>query len=287
MAIPTLIELAESGAHFGHHRSLTYPKARTFVYTVKNNVALIDLEQTQNAIEQAQKTISEYRQDGKHVLIVGTKRSLRNLIKEVAENIGASYINERWFGGTLTNFSTIKDSVKRMNDLEAFLASPKAAKESKKERLVNERRLNRYRRFLAGLSGLKEMPNLIILASANEDSVAIAEANQLQIPIMAIMDTDMNPDKIAFPIPANDDAPKAIELILRSITSTPGAKKAEKVEETEVAIEEVSEPVAEVKEVKPAKKTAVKKTVVKKAVAEKAEKTEKPKTAKKVTKKGE
>lgn len=278
MAIPTLIELAESGAHFGHHRSLTYPKAKKFIFGVKSNVALIDLEKTQEAIESAQKIIAEHNQSGKHILFVGTKRSVRSVVKEVAEANNASYITERWFGGTLTNFATIKESVKRMDDLEAFLASPKAAKESKKERLTHERRLARYHRFLQGLSGLKAMPDLIVLASASEDAIAIAEANQLGIPVMAITDTDMNPDLVTYPIPANDDAPRAIELILRSIVNAPAtksAKVAEPVVTEEAATEEPKPKAAKPKAVKAEKKTA---PTAKKAAAKKP-------TTKKTTKK--
>lgn len=266
MTIPTLVELAESGAHFGHHRSLTFPKAKPFIYMVKSNVALINLEKTQNAIETAQKTISDYNQKNKSIMFVGTKRSVRGVVKEVAEAIGASYITERWFGGMLTNFSTIKENIKRMNELEEFLASPEAAKLSKKDRLERERRLHRYQRFLKGISTMKGMPDLIILASASDDAIAIEEAEHLHIPVMAITDTDMNPTRITYPIPANDDAPKAIELILRSIIEVPGAKKAAvKAEEAtaEVADEEpeaveateVDEPVAE--------KAPVKKTTTK------------------------
>lgn len=261
MAIPSLVELAESGAHFGHHRSLTFPKAKSFIYMVKSNVALIDLEQTQTAIEEAQKTIADYKQKNKSIMFVGTKRSVRGVVQEVAESLGASYITERWFGGMLTNFSTIKENIKRMNELEEFLATDEAAKLSKKDRLNRERHLHRYQRFLKGIANLKDMPDLIILASASDDAIAIEEAEQLDIPIMAITDTDMNPTRITFPIPANDDAPKAIELILRSIVEVPGAKKtATKVVEVE-AEAEVEEVAAE----KPVKvtKTAVKKTAAK------------------------
>lgn len=276
MAIPTLIELAESGAHFGHHRSLTYPKAKKFVFAVKSNVALIDLEKTQDAILNAQKIIKEHQAAGKHILFVGTKRSIRSVVKEVAEAVGASYITERWFGGTLTNFSTIKESIKRMDDLEAFLASPKAAQESKKERLTHSRRLARYHRFLQGLSGLKAMPDLIVLASARVDGIAIAEANQLDIPVMAITDTDMNPDKVTYPIPANDDAPKAIELILRAIVEQPTAPKPAKEEGPKLEIEEkeTEKPAKEVKKPAAKKEKAVKleKPAVKKPAAKKAKK---------------
>lgn len=278
MAVPSLVELAEAGAHFGHHRSLTFPKAKDFVYMVKSNVALIDLEQTQAAIEQAQKVINEHRVAGKGILIVGTKRSIRNLVAEVAEAIGASYINERWFGGTLTNFATMHENIKRMNDLEEFLGSDKAAKLSKKDRLKNTNRLERYHRFLKGLGNMNKLPELIVLASASQDAIAIEEANQLEIPVLAITDTDMNPVRITYPIPANDDAPRAIELILRAIVNSPAPKTAAKVAEVEIAPE--TETLAAV-EVEVPKRTA------KKAVKSKTEpKAKKPTPKKPAVKKG-
>jgi small subunit ribosomal protein S2 len=259
MAVPTLIELAEAGAHFGHHRSLTFPKAKEFVYMIKSNVALINLEQTQEAISAAQSMLAEYRAANKNILFVGTKRSVRNSLKEVAESIGASYITERWFGGTLTNFETILANIKKMNELEEFLSDDKSGKLTKKERLRHQNQLNRYHRFLGGLKTLKRMPDLIVLASATEDKIAIDEATQLHIPIIAITDTDMNPDRITCPIPANDDAPKAVDLILRSIVEAPTKKATAKTEET-VVVEEKPK-----KTVKKAKETVAKKTTAKKA----------------------
>lgn len=259
MAVPTLLELAEAGAHFGHHRSLTFPKAKEFVYMIKSNVALINLEQTQEAISAAQSMLAEYRAANKNILFVGTKRSVRNSLKEVAESIGASYITERWFGGTLTNFETILANIKKMNELEEFLSDDKSGKLTKKERLRHQNQLNRYHRFLGGLKTLKRMPDLIVLASATEDKIAIDEATQLHIPIIAITDTDMNPDRITCPIPANDDAPKAVDLILRSIVEAPTKKVTTKTEET-VVVEEKPK-----KTVKKAKETVAKKTTAKKA----------------------
>jgi small subunit ribosomal protein S2 len=274
MSIPTLIKLAESGAHFGHHRSLVYPKARDFVFAVRNNVALINLEQTQAAIEQAQKMISDYRASGKTVLFVGTKRSVRNTVKEAAEAIDAPYITERWFGGFLTNFTTILSNIKKMNDLQEFVGSEEYAKLSKKERLNNDNRLHRYQRFLGGLTALKEIPDLIVLASATDDKIAIDEANQLDVPIIAITDTDMNPDRITCPIPANDDAPKAVDLILRSLVAAPTKKSATDTKKEEIEVVDKEE------ESKTEKKASAKKTT-----AKKEEKTEK--SEKKVVKKAE
>ncbi len=273
MALPTLLELADAGAHFGHHRSLTFPKAKKFVYVVKQNVAIINLEETLGALEKAQTVLHKALDNNQNVLFVGTKKSVRSTLKEVAESINANYITERWFGGTLTNFQTIVDSIKRMNDLEKYLESDKAAKLSKKDRLKQQNKLDHYKRFLGGLTNLKQMPDLIVLASASDDKIAIDEATQLNIPIIAITDTDMNPDRITYPIPANDDAAKAVDMILRALVEKPEAKKAVKAEKV-VEEKEVTE--------KPVKKTVAKKAEPKKAAVKK---TAEKKTTKKVTKK--
>lgn len=217
MAMPTLLELVESGAHFGHNRSLTYPKAKNFVFTTKNGISLIDLEKTQAAISMAQELLWQCISDNQTVLFVGTKNSVRTIVQEVAESLNLPYITERWFGGTLTNFETIIGNIKKMNELEAYLQDDKSKTLSKKERLHQESKLAHYHRFLGGLAALKKMPDLIILASASADKVAITEANQIGIPIIAICDTDVNPGRVTVPIPANDDAPKAVRLILQTI----------------------------------------------------------------------
>lgn len=251
MAIPTLLELAESGAHFGHHRSLTYSKARRFVFAVQKNIALINLENTQEALTEAQKAFQEFRQADKTILFVGTRRSIRGLVKEIAESVSAAFITERWFGGFLTNYASMAATIKKMNELETYLNGPEAAKLSKKDRLTEARKLERYHRFLVGVQSLTGMPDLLVLASATEDKIAIAEAVQLGIPIIAITDTDMNPDLVTYPIPANDDAPKAVELILRSLISAPTVeKKATKTAKKEEVAEEVT---AELEEAAPAK----------------------------------
>ncbi len=273
MAMPTLMELAEAGAHYGHHRSLTFPKARGFIFTVKNNIALINLEKTQECLATAQNVMNQYRADGKTILFVGTKRSIRNSVQEVAESIGAAYITDRWYGGFLTNFPNFLQQIKKMNELEEYLKGDEAAKLEKKERLVKERKLAHYQRFLGGVAKLTAMPDLLVLASSSEDKVAILEANRMNVSIIALTDTDLNPDLITYPIPANDDAPKAVDLILKALisASAPTVKKAKKTEEmVEGAI------VAETPEEKPAK--------TKKAPAVKAEKVAKKPAVKKETK---
>jgi small subunit ribosomal protein S2 len=261
--IPSLVELAEAGAHFGHHRSLTFPRSRNFVYTVKNSVAIINLEETQRSLSEAQKMFSQFREAGKPVLFVGTRRAVRGFTKEVAESVNCPFITERWFGGMLTNFSTMRDNIKRMNEEIEYLASDKSKRLSKKERLMHENKLERSRRFLGGVSTLTEMPALIVLASASEDKIAIEEANQVGIPVISITDTDMNPELITLPIPANDDSPRAVELILRTIVAEPSKLEPAKTVAKEVKSEKV------------AKKTTAKKTAAKKPTPKKTTKTKK------------
>jgi len=279
MTMPTLLELVEAGAHFGHNRSLTYPKAKNYVFTTKNGISLIDLEKTQNAILKAQAMLWQCIGDNRTVLFVGTKNSVRTIVQEAALSLNLPYITERWFGGTLTNFETIISNIKKMNDLEAYLEDDKSKSLSKKERLHQTNKLAHYRRFLGGLAALKKMPDLIVLASASADKVAITEASQIGISIIAICDTDVNPDRVTVPIPANDDAPKAVRLILQTMIEKPSTKiKAEpeaKEPKATVSKSKISdEPKKTVKKTEKAEpKKAVKKAVKK---TEKAEKVEKP-----------
>jgi len=215
--MPTLMELAQAGAHFGHHRSLVYPKAKRFIYTIKNSVALINLEQTQARLAEAQKVLVDHLAAGKSVLFVGTKKSQRQITKQIAESIKAPYINDRWLGGFLTNFSSFLANIKRTRELEEHLASEASKSLSKAERLRLGARLARSQRFLEGVRQLDELPQLLVLASASQDRVALKEALQVGIPVIAITDTDINPEQVTYPIPANDDAPRAVELILRSL----------------------------------------------------------------------
>ena len=247
MAIPTLLELAQAGAHFGHHRSSISPKAKRFIYTIKRAVALIDLEETQKRLLEAQKVLNDYLREGKTVLFVGTKRSLRGIIRTIAESVDAPYVNDRWLGGFLTNFSSFRQNLERVSALEEQLSSGSAKVMSKSEKLRISAKLQRAQRFLEGVRQLKERPDLLVLASASQDKIALSEARQIGIPVIAIADTDVNPELITYPIPANDDAPKAIELILNCLISPAlspsktkeGAKKTAKA----VAVGKASKPV--------------------------------------------
>lgn len=266
--VPTLLELAEAGVHFGHHQSLTFPKARDNIFMVKNNISLINLEKTQVALEKLIKIYSTFSDDKSRILVVGTKRSVRDVVCEIALANGLPYVTERWFGGTLTNFATVSGSLKKMNELREYLASDEIKKISKKDRLVLARKLKRYERFLGGMKDLSGMPKLLIVASATEDKIAVEEANQMGLKVIAITDTDVNPEKVDYAIPANDDAPKSVAIILKTLFQSGLTVKEEK-------------PAEEVEAPKTEKKV---KTAVAKKVAVKAEKVEKPKAEKKVAK---
>lgn len=281
MALPTLIELAESGAHYGHHRSFVYPKAQRFVFGVRKNIALIDLEKTLEQLTEAQKVIGANRAEGKTVLFVGTRRGVKEIVKKVAEDVGEPYVTERWLGGFLTNFEGIHENIKKMNELDEYLASEHSKGLTKIERLRQTNKLARYHRFLAGVTKLNAVPGLMVMASASEDKIALKEANLLGIPVIAICDTDTNPDKITYPIPANDDAATAVELILRALVAAP--IKTVKATKSEGEASPAEEPVAESVAKKVPKPKTVKKITAKK-VAPAKKSTAKTKPAAKKTK---
>lgn len=249
--MPTLVELAEAGAHYGHHRSLTFPKAKGFVFMTKNNVSLINLEETLKGLEAAHALLNEYRAKNKPILFVGSKRSIRDIVKQAAEAIDAHYVVERWYGGFLTNFSNFATQIKKIGEMEEFLKSEKASRLEKKERARHQKRYDHAMRFLGGVANLKGMPELIVIGSATEDKIAISEAQRMNIPIIAITDTDVNPSKIDYPIPANDDAPRAVEMVLQALVGAP-AKVSKKEDES------TDEPTE-----KPAAKKVTKKTTKK------------------------
>lgn len=244
--MPTLLDLAEAGAHYGHHRSLTFPKAKNFVYMTKNNVSLINLEETLKGLEAAHALLSEYRAKNKPILFVGSKRSIREIVKQAAEAIDAHYVVERWYGGFLTNFANFAAQIKKIGEMEAFLQSEKAARLDKKERARHQSRYDHAMRFLGGVAKLKSMPELVVIGSATEDKIAISEARRMNIPIIAITDTDVNPADIDYPIPANDDAPRAVEMILQALVGA-SLKAGPKAEATEEANSEEAAPKKTVK----------------------------------------
>lgn len=217
----TIESLMEAGAHFGHQKERWNPKMLQYIYTERNGVHIINLDTTMKLWERARKYILDRASLGGSVLFVGTKIQGRDIIKEEAERSGSYFITSRWLGGTLTNFETIKNSVERMKRLEELLS--KASEEgsqvklNKKERLNISRELDKLEANLGGIRTMKKLPDVIFVVDISKDDIAIKEARRLHIPVVAMVDTNVDPDTVDFPIPSNDDAPKALRLFTSAI----------------------------------------------------------------------
>lgn len=219
MHIPSEKELFKAGVHFGHKTSNWHPKMADFIFGSKNGVHIIDLEKTRAQLEKALKFVSEISKSGKKILFVGTRIQSKNLIKKYAEQSNSPYVSERWLGGTLTNHKTIYSMVKKLKDLEKQATKDDYEKKfTKKERQVFKIQIEKLKKDIGGIYNMENLPDAIFVASARYEKTAIAEANKKNIPIIAICDTNSNPTKVAYPIPANDDSIKSLELIISLIS---------------------------------------------------------------------
>ena len=214
MALPdvSMRDLLEAGAHFGHRTHRWNPKMAPYIYGARNGIHIIDLSQTLPMLHQALVKVSEVAATGGRVLFVGTKRQASEPIKESAEACAQYYINHRWLGGTLTNWKTISNSIRTLRELEDILDTEKAAGFTKKELLQLTRKREKLERALGGIKDMGGTPDIMFVIDTNKEQIAIKEANRLGIPVVAVVDTNCDPDGIDFPIPANDDAVRAIAL---------------------------------------------------------------------------
>ncbi len=213
MALPdfTMRSLLEAGAHFGHQSHRWNPKMAPFIFGARNNIHIIDLAQTVPLLHQALKAVSDTVAKGGRVLFVGTKRQAAEQIADAAKRSAQYYINSRWLGGMLTNWKTISGSIARLRKLDEQLSSG-AAGLTKKERLMLSRERDKLEKALGGIKDMGGTPDLIFVIDTNKEQLAIKEANRLNIPVAAIVDTNCDPDGIRFPVPGNDDAGRAIAL---------------------------------------------------------------------------
>ena len=213
MALPdfSMRQLLEAGAHFGHQSHRWNPKMAPFIFGARNNIHIIDLAQTVPMLHQALKAVSDTVARGGRVLLVGTKRQAAEQIADAARKSAQYYINARWLGGMLTNWKTISGSIQRLRKVEEELAAG-AVGLTKKERLMLSRERDKLERALGGIKDMGGTPDLIFVIDTNKEQLAIKEANRLGIPVAAILDTNCDPDGIAFPVPGNDDAGRAIQL---------------------------------------------------------------------------
>lgn len=213
MAIPTFTmrQLLEAGIHFGHNTRRWNPKMKQYIFGERNNVHIIDLQQTVPMLYTAMTALQQIVSKGGRVLFVGTKRQAAEPVKAAAERCGQYYVNHRWLGGMLTNWKTIIASIKRLNDIEGKIANDNASGFTKRELLEMERERDKLMKSLGGIKDMGGVPEAIIIIDTLKEDLAIKEAQKLGIPVIAVIDTNSDPDGITYPIPGNDDALRAIE----------------------------------------------------------------------------
>ena len=215
---PTVEQLLAAGVHFGHQTRRWNPKMRRFIFAERNGIHIIDLQKTLRQIEIAQKLARDVIMRGDNVLFVCTKPQLAQIVRSEAERSGAMFITERWLGGLLTNFTTVKKQIRRMKDLEAGSeAGGEFENYTKKEQLMLNRESEKLKKYLSGIRSMTRVPGLLFIVDSKKERIAVNEANKLNIPIVAIADTNADPDLITVPIAGNDDAIRSVELITKAI----------------------------------------------------------------------
>ncbi len=217
MAVVSMKELLEAGVHFGHRTRRWHPKMRSYIFTERNGIHIIDLQQTISRLEEACEKVKEVASEEGTILFVGTKRQGQESIALAAESCGMPYVNERWLGGTLTNFRTIRQRIDYLLNLEARYARGDFEGLPKKEALGIQREMARLNRRLGGIKEMLRLPDMVFIVDIRREDIAVKEAHRLGIPIVAMVDTNCDPDPIDFIIPANDDAIRAIKLICGKI----------------------------------------------------------------------
>ena len=217
MSAVDMKELLEAGVHFGHQTRRWNPKMKKFIFDAKNGIYLIDLEKTVSTLNKAREVVRQTVTSGGSLLFVGTKKQAKEVIEREATKAGAFYVTERWLGGMLTNFSTIKQSIKRLKDIERMQQDGTFEKITKKEGLELLREAEKLLKVLGGIREMNRIPHLVYVVDTKKEKIAVAEANKLGIPIIAIVDTNSDPDVITYPIPGNDDSLRAIALITKEL----------------------------------------------------------------------
>jgi len=213
----TLKEMLEAGVHFGHQTKRWNPKMKPFIYKEQNSIYIIDLRKTLVQLKKACDFLTDLAAEGKTVLFVGTKRQAKESVKEDAERCGMFYVNERWLGGTLTNFKTIMKSIQRLDDLEAMEKDGRIEQLSKKERLHVEKQKKKLLKVLSGIRNMKKLPSCLVIIDTKKEAIAVKEARKLNIPIIGLVDTNCDPEEVDIPIPANDDAIRSVKLFTKTL----------------------------------------------------------------------
>ena len=213
MAVVSMKQLLEAGVHFGHQTRRWNPKMARYIFTERNGIYIIDLQKTVKKLEEAYNFVRDVAVEGKPVLFVGTKKQAQDSVKEEAERAGAFYVNARWLGGMMTNFATIRRRIDRLKQLKAMEEDGTFDLLPKKEVIKLRLEIEKLEKFLGGIKDMKELPGALFIVDPRKERIAVAEAKKLGIPIVAIVDTNCDPDEIDYVIPGNDDAIRAVKLI--------------------------------------------------------------------------
>jgi small subunit ribosomal protein S2 len=217
MSVISMKQLLEAGVHFGHQTRRWNPKMKKYIFTERNGIYIIDLQKTVKKFEEAYKFVKELGENGGKMLFVGTKKQAQDSVKEEAERSGMYYVNQRWLGGTLTNFETIQKRISRLKDIERMSEDGTFEVLPKKEVVQLKKEQERLEKFLGGIKNMKGLPDALFIIDPRKERIAVAEAHKLNIPIVGIVDTNCDPDEIDYVIPANDDAIRAVKLITAKI----------------------------------------------------------------------
>ncbi|WP_410869876.1 30S ribosomal protein S2 [Nocardia sp. A7] len=219
MPVVTMKQLLDSGAHFGHQTRRWNPKMKRFIFTDRNGIYIIDLQQTLTFIDKAYEFVKETVAHGGTVLFVGTKKQAQESIASEALRVGMPYVNQRWLGGMLTNFSTVHKRLQRLKELEAMEQTGGFEGRTKKEILMLTREMTKLDRTLGGIRDMAKVPSAIWIVDTNKEHIAVGEARKLNIPVIAILDTNCDPDLVDYPIPGNDDAIRSAALLTKVVAS--------------------------------------------------------------------
>jgi small subunit ribosomal protein S2 len=218
MADISMKQLLEAGVHFGHQTSRWNPKMKPYIFGARNGIHIIDLQQTVSMFKELENTVRNLAASGGNVLFVGTKKQAQDAVREEAERCGMFHVQNRWLGGTLTNFSTIRQSIDRLRKLEEMENDPKIVEAlTKKEMLGLRREKEKLEQSLGGIKGMRKLPDAIFIVDPKQEEIAVKEARKLGIPVIAIIDTNCDPDMVDYKVPGNDDAIRAIRLFCSAI----------------------------------------------------------------------
>jgi len=232
MKNPSILEMLQAGVHFGHQVSRWHPKMKKFIFTQRNGIHVIDLEKTAEVLKEVLPKVKQMAAEGKVILFVTTKPQTKEILKKAATECEMPYLVDRWIGGMLTNFNEINKLIKKYNELKEKQTKGELNQYTKKEQLEIAKELEKMDTYLAGLSTLNKLPDAIFIPSVQREKTTMVEANKEEIDVIGICDTNANPDKVTYPIPANDDAVKSIELMVSLVAEAikEGKKEAKKAE---------------------------------------------------------